>query len=91
MAQAKSDAETQKKKDETSLVLEILTIVFAFLPFVDDFLPALAGVVGFLPLPPSLSFTPSVRVRVLCVHATGLGRLPTTLPASQTTPRETIC
>jgi glucan 1,3-beta-glucosidase len=41
MAKVKSLGEEQAKKDKVKLILEILGIVFAFLPFVDEFAPAL--------------------------------------------------
>ncbi len=41
MAVVKSLGEQQAKNDKISLILEILGAVFAFLPFVDDFAPAL--------------------------------------------------
>lgn len=41
MADAKARGEEQKKEDEKALVLEILGIVFAFIPFLDEFGPEL--------------------------------------------------
>ncbi len=48
MATVKQLGEEQAKRDKINLILEILGIVFAFLPFVDDFVPALAVLDGVL-------------------------------------------
>lgn len=46
MESAKDTAEAQKKKDKTALILEILGIVFAFIPFIDEFTPELEALDG---------------------------------------------
>ncbi len=48
MATVKSLGEEQAKRDKIRLVLEILGAVFAFLPFVDEFAPALEVLDGVL-------------------------------------------
>ncbi len=46
MATVKNLGEQQAKEDKIRLILEILGIVFAFLPFVDEFTPALGVLDG---------------------------------------------
>ncbi|KAK5157149.1 hypothetical protein LTS14_004667 [Recurvomyces mirabilis] len=40
MAQAKTMAQSQKAQDRKNLILEILTVIFTFIPFLDDVAPA---------------------------------------------------
>ena len=56
MADAKAQGEAQKKADKTKLILEILGIVFAFIPFIDDFTPAIEGLVCLAPCKPHSIF-----------------------------------
>ncbi|EON98175.1 hypothetical protein UCRPA7_6324 [Phaeoacremonium minimum UCRPA7] len=43
MQSAKEEAEKEKKEEQKELILEILGIVFAFIPFLDDIAPAIEG------------------------------------------------
>lgn len=57
MQSAKQQAEEEKKEEDTALILEILGIVFAFIPFLDDITPAIEGLVSS-----SYSLSPSLPV-----------------------------
>ncbi|KAK6223391.1 hypothetical protein LQW54_000509 [Pestalotiopsis sp. IQ-011] len=43
MQSAKQQAEEEEEEEDTALILEILGIVFAFIPFLDDITPAIEG------------------------------------------------
>jgi glucan 1,3-beta-glucosidase len=63
MQSAKEQAEAEKKEEDTDLILEILGIVFAFIPFLDDITPAIEGLVSSLLLSRNPSF-PSMHLTI---------------------------